>query len=64
MPRYDHVYDLAFSVKSDHPRGDDVTPQMLINALQKRIEDLKQGGEIMEACGVPFETYEIEGEEA
>ena len=29
MPRYNHAYDFAFEVLSDHPEGEDVTPAML-----------------------------------
>lgn len=70
MPRYNHAFDIAFSVISDDPGGDDVTPAMLKEALLKRIADLDasydpanpsdKGGEWLEAVGVPFDTYEEE----
>lgn len=56
-PRYNHAYDLAFTLISEHPQGEDVTPEMFRAALMKRIEDLDRHNEWQEACGCPFDTY-------
>jgi hypothetical protein len=57
--RYNHAYDIAFSLKSDCQQGNDVTPDMVRLALQKRIASMCDN-ELMEAVGAPFDTYEIE----
>ena len=59
--KYNHAFDIAFSLESDHETGDDVTPQMLSSALRKRANDLDRNPmEWLEATGTPFDTYEIE----
>lgn len=40
MPRYNHLVTIAFSIVSDHERGEDFTPAMLKEALFARIRDL------------------------
>ena len=61
MPRYNHAFDISFTVESDHPEADDVTPAMLKAGLLKRIADLYTAGdnEWLEAAGMPYDTYEI-----
>jgi hypothetical protein len=61
MARYNHVYDMAFSVVSDTPDGSDVTQAMLRAALFKRIHDIDaeaEFGGMEQACGGPYDTYE------
>ena len=61
MPKYNHAFAVAFSIESDHPEGEDVTEQMVIDALQARITYLRYHmNEVLEACGVPWDTYKIE----
>jgi len=56
---YNHAYTIAFSVSgSTHPKGEDVTPAQLREALEARIVDLTKNGEWEEAVGAPFDTYE------
>ena len=58
MTMYNHAYDIAFSLNSKN-EDEKVTAEELIFALKKRITDLeKNGDEIIEACGKPFDTYE------
>lgn len=60
---YDHAFTIGFSLRSPHPKGDDVTPAMLKAALLKRIADLDatpEGAEWIEAAGPPYDTYEVE----
>lgn len=61
--RYSHAFAIAFTVISEHG-PDDVTEDELWFGLINRMMDLyKNRGEIMEACGVPYDTYELqEGE--
>ena len=59
MTKYNHAFDIAFEVISNRVDGIDVTADMLRAALEKRIK-LLVGDEIIEACGHPFDTYEIE----
>lgn len=58
-PRYNHMFDVAFSLESFEEDASDVTPNMLRAALLKRIllldETLNQS-EWMEACGLS-DTY-------
>ena len=58
MPKYNHAYTVAFSLESDHPEGEDVTADMIRVALLRRIADLDEHGELVEAVGGPFDSYE------
>ena len=70
MPHFNHAFTIAFEVISDCEDASDVTPEMLKNALLKRIADLDascfvpgvpslgHGGEWFEAVGAPFDTHE------
>lgn len=55
---YNHAYDIGFEVCSADKDAEDVTPQMLRAALIKRILSMSDT-EIGEACGAPFDTFEI-----
>lgn len=57
---YNHACDIAFSVVS-YNDGEHLTAQELRDALLKRIESLDDD-EIIEAVGMPFDTYEEEVE--
>jgi hypothetical protein len=61
MQRYNHAYELAFSVVSNDPEGLDVTPAMFRAALLRRIEQLDAEAHVGSwegSCGAPFDTYE------
>jgi hypothetical protein len=61
MPRYNHAFDFAFEVLSDHPTADDVTPAMLIAACRARLDRIEAcngGAEMLEACDC-FDTFEM-----
>lgn len=60
MPRYNHAVTVAFEVISDHPTGDDITPDMLREALKARIDNLDAEDTWEEACLAPYDTYEME----
>ena len=60
--KYNHAVDIAFSLVSNHPKGEDITSDMLRTALWNRIrylDDSNEWGEIA-ANTVPFDTYERE----
>lgn len=59
MPRYNHASDIAFSLESDHPEGDDITPQQFRHAILARLAALVDD-ELLEAVGTPFDTHAIE----
>ena len=64
MARFNHAYTVAFEVISYREDASDVTPQMLKDALLKRIADLDasyfpgkgQGWEWPDAVGAPYES--------
>lgn len=62
MARFNHMYDIAFSVDSDQEDASDVTPAMLRAGLLRRIKDVfEDSGEWQEACGL-CDTYQYEEE--
>ncbi len=59
--KYNHAYTIAFSLESNHPTGDDVTPDMFRTALLNRVKDLDSSNEWGEvASEYPYDTYEVE----
>lgn len=55
---YNHAFDIAFSVSgSRHPKGEDVTPRMIREALVSRLAEMSDT-ELLEAVGAPFDSYE------
>ena len=59
--KYNHAFTLGFSVDSDN-EGDIITAEELLSSLQARIALLNSKtahkNEIVEVCGLPFDTYE------
>ena len=60
--KYNHAVDIAFSLVSNHPEGEDITGDMIRTALWNRIRDLDQSDEWGEIAAntVPFDTYEMD----
>jgi hypothetical protein len=59
MSRWNHAYDIAFTVISEHSTGEDVTPTMFRDALLARIRELDKCGEWSEVLtSLPFDSYE------
>ena len=62
--RYDHAFTLGFSVISDDKDAEDVTHEMLLRGILKRLTDLTesaqrpQGESLVDACDAPFDTME------
>lgn len=59
MKTYDHAFTIAFSIKSNHPDGDDITPQHYRHAILARLSSLVDD-ELLEAVGGPYDTYTLE----
>jgi hypothetical protein len=64
MKKFNHAFDIAFSIESDNV-GEEVTAAELKAGLAKRLADLLASDdvEIIESCGLPYDTYENEMEE-
>lgn len=60
MAKFNHAFDIAFSLVSEKQDASDVTAAMLKEALLKRIENLDAEDTWIEAAGAPFDTYEEE----
>ena len=57
--QYNHAYTIAFEVPgSTHPKGDDVTNEMIVAALRARADSIEKEDNAIECCGAPFDTYE------
>jgi hypothetical protein len=63
MTKYNHMFDIAFSLESDDCDANDVTPAMLRAGLIKRIETLDASGEWDDRAINLCDTYELEEEE-
>lgn len=58
-PIYNHAFTVAFQLSgSTDKQGEDVTAEQMRDALRKRINTLMDAGEMLEAVGAPFDTYE------
>lgn len=61
MKTYNHAFCLGFSVAgSTRQDGEDITTIQFVSALLKRITDLVDNNEMLEAVGAPMDTYEEE----
>lgn len=58
MKKYNHAYDIGFSLISSTEDASDVTPEMFRTALVNRIEQLDKDNEWAEVVHAPFDTYE------
>lgn len=56
---FDHALSIAFSLRSEHPEGKDITPRLVRKAIHQRLMSLTDE-EIPEATGAPFDTYEVD----
>lgn len=56
--RYNHAFDIAFEVHTDHDARN-VTAAELTAALQQRVNNLAGKAEMVQACGMPFDTCEL-----
>jgi hypothetical protein len=56
VTKYNHMFTIAFSFVSPND-GENVTADELREGLRKRLLDLAGADEIIEACGLPHDTY-------
>ena len=60
LPTYNHAFTIAFSISgSKSVEGEDVKPSQIREAILTRLAGLDDE-ELMEAVGMPFDTYEEE----
>jgi hypothetical protein len=59
LPKYNHAFTIAFSVESDND-CENVTAKELKEGLSTKVKELFSSDdmEILEACGLPYDTYE------
>lgn len=64
MPRFNHAFDVAFEVKTDHP-ADQVTPAEWLAGLEARVAYLKAHPAELRECMscAPFDTFEIDDQD-
>lgn len=66
MPKFNHMYTIAFTVDSFRKDAEDVTAAMLTAAILKRVSEIivpqpnNPTPEIIEACGGPDDTYQYD----
>ncbi len=60
MKKFNHAYTLGFSIDSDNP-SENVTAEELLAGLVLRLDELRRNPqEAIEACGMPFDSFENE----
>ena len=59
MAKFNHAVTIAFEVITDHPEGDDFTPEILRQALLDKINQFDREDTWIEAVGRPFDTYQV-----
>lgn len=57
--KYNHAYDIAFSLENEDPHGF-ATAAEVRAAIINRLVNLSDDNELLEAVGLPFDTYEVE----
>lgn len=60
MPKYNHLFSIAFSVVSNEEDASDVTDTMLHRAIAKRLYDLQGEFDMVNACNNEQDTYEMD----
>ena len=61
--KFNHAFTIAFAIESDND-GENITAVELLEGLEQRVRYLRRNPEeILEACGLPFDTYEIESDQ-
>lgn len=63
--KYNHAFTLGFSVVSEHPEAEDITPEQFAAAIHQRVAEClirDQNGhcEMLEAVLPPYDTYKEE----
>ena len=55
---YNHAYDIAFSIETSDPSGGTTTGPQFREAVQRRLAALSDD-ELIEAVGLPFDSYKM-----
>ena len=59
MPKYNHLFSIAFSVVSEDADANDVTDEMLREALRDRLRCIDED-DMVNACNNEQDTYEMD----
>jgi hypothetical protein len=68
MSKFNHAFSLGFELESNAGDGSDVTHDMLMAAVLRRLQQLQeshnadpaQGESLVDACDAPWGTYLVE----
>ncbi len=60
LKKFNHAFSLGFSVESDDQSGMNIPTSTITEGLLFRIANLIECGEMYEAIGPPYDTYENE----
>jgi hypothetical protein len=58
MSRYRHTFSIAYTVESDEREGNDLNKLDHLVAISKRAAEAFNNDELLEAVGVPDDTYD------
>lgn len=60
--KYNHAFDIAFSIETEHDSAnfEKIDDRVLYMAITERLYDLMVSGELKEAIGAPFDSYEVD----
>ena len=62
-PKWNHAYEVAFSIETDTSPEEGVSDAELIAGLEARLAEFRANpGLAQEACGAPFDSYETAGD--
>lgn len=59
MNKFNHMFALAFTVENFSPDGEETTAAELRAAIASRLAMIDDD-ELIEACGMPLDTYEVD----
>lgn len=63
LPVYDHACSFMFSIRSNHPKGEDISGAEFKAAVRKRLDKIDDD-EMIEACWPPHDTFMEDDESA
>lgn len=61
MTRFNHAFDITFSLESADPTGIGLTGMELLAALEARVAEFRNDPVMLiEAAGMPFDSYVVD----
>ncbi len=57
--QYSHAFTIAFALISPDATGENVPARELRTAIQQRIDSITDDAELIEAVGLPYDTYQV-----